>query len=185
MRKMRISAAGTEHIKENTAHWPGLAMMCLVLIQLCLLAGTAASYVSDAANSQAAGIADYGMKIDVLQTQAEAVQNSACDYEKIISLDNRSQTALAYDIVVSLEGAENWPEGLTVVLLTGNGEKADGVVGGNICTFKDEDWYLEPGEHAQNIYGLRLATTYDTTPGDYRFSISSVTYQVHSAGSEG
>ena len=100
MRKRRISAEKKEHSGKNAPHWPGIALMSLLLINICFLAGTAASYVADAGSSQDAGIAEYGMRIDVPETEADAVQNSMSDYGKIISLDNRSQTKVTYDIVI-------------------------------------------------------------------------------------
>jgi hypothetical protein len=176
-----ISGTGAE-IPGNSSHAARILAACMVLLLMviiCLMAGTIANYVNDTGSSQDAGIADYGMSIDIPETAADVVQNETCDYGRIISLDNRSQTALAYDIVISLDGAKTWPEGLTAVLVTGDGEKTDGVVSGNVCRFKDQTWQLKPGESVQDMYGLRLGTTYDTDPGNYRFSISSVTYQIN------
>jgi hypothetical protein len=168
----------TRMIKTTLLCGMAAAMLCLILWTAALIKETIAGYLSGAEISQSAAIAGCSLEIEASDAGAEVTQNEAWDYGKIISLDNRSHVALAYNIVVSLEGGEDWPEGLTATLLTEEGEKTDGVISGNACTFTNSEWHLEPGEHVQDAYGLKLATTYDTAPGDYRFSISSVVYQL-------
>lgn len=156
------------------------AVACVSLLAGVLVlsaSGTWSVYTDSMRSKSSADAAGYAMSLDTPETNAEIVQNAAYSYEKLISLRNCSGTALAYNIVVCAEGEDTWPEGLTAVLLTDDGEKADGVVSANTCTFSDESWRLEPGVQLQDVYGLRLNTTYDTTPGDYSFSISSFTYQ--------
>ena len=153
-------------------------MLCLFLWFALLIKETIAGYMNGAETSQSAAIAGCALEVGVSDADAEVTQNDTWDYGKIISLDNRSQTTLTYNIVVSLEDGKEWPEGLTAILLTDDGEKNDGVVSGNACTFTSSEWHLNPGEQIRDEYGLKLATTYDTEPGDYRFRISSVVYQL-------
>ena len=156
------------------------AGICLLLTATFFIVSSSdtwAVYTDSMRSRDDAKTAGYAMSLDIPQTEAAVVQSDTWDYEKLISVRNCSDTALAYNIVVSAEGAKTWPDGMTAVLLTASGEKADGIISDNTCTFSDESWRLEPGVQMQDVYGLRLSTTYDTSPGDYSFSISSFTYQ--------
>lgn len=183
----RSSEQGQAGAQEQTGarrsvsrHAPAAAVICLLLTAAFFTVSasdTWAVYTDSVRSNNDAKTAGYAMDLDIPQTEAAVVQSGTWDYEKLISVRNCSDTALAYNIVVSAEGAETWPDGMTAVLLTTDGERTDGIVSSNTCTFSDESWRLEPGVQMQDVYGLRLSTTYDTSPGDYSFSISSFTYQ--------
>ena len=153
----------------------------IAAVLLYMTRGTFASYRKSESERSEAMAAGYAVELELQETDSkiEIVQNDAWRHDRLIVVKNHSETAVAYNITISLVGEEKWPEGITAVLLIGDDEKAASAISGNACIFTDDRWRLEQGAQEQIEYGLKLNTTYAVPSGDYRFEVSSFTWQAY------
>ncbi len=186
MRTREHRNAGNDR-KENTDRSlarSAAAYLIFFIVAAALLymtRGTFASYRKSESERSEAMAAGYAVELELQETDSkiEIVQNDAWRHDRLIVVKNHSETAVAYNITISLVGEEKWPEGITAVLLIGDDEKAASAISGNACIFTDDRWRLEQGAQEQIEYGLKLNTTYAAPSGDYRFEVSSFTWQAY------
>lgn len=158
-----------------------LILFIIAAALLYMPRGTFASYKKLEGERNEAVAAGYAVELELQETDSEIeiVQNEAWMHDRLIVVKNHSETAVAYNITISLVGEEEWPEGITATLLIGDEEKTASAIIENTCIFTDERWRLEQGEQEQIEYGLKLNTTYAAPPGGYRFEVSAFTWQAY------
>ena len=162
---------------------PAAVYLCYLLVAVLAFTGASvAGYKTESSGENSARVARFNISADQAENQATAFTldstNRTGSYSFTVangSGDNVTETAVSYDVVVTVPDGKSLPTGVTVSLKNGNNDvsRQTGETGNTVYTFPNAGIFKAASENAQS-----LTLTFTAGDGASSGSVSGISVDV-------